>query len=303
MDPVPVLTAQHQTPETLEQLTELLVAIGQGEADIRLGPKAHDVLARLVAQPEQVAVGTISSLAEQVGVNASTLTRLAKNLGYGGFSEFQALFRQTVTEGADFYSQQADKLLSDQREELEGFQRIVNESMQNLQQCLRQLDADQLHQAAVWLSEAPRVRVYAERQFFSLAGFLRYGLGMIRPGVTQLQPDRGLADSLIDLSEDDVLLVASCTPYTRNVVEIAETMKESGVRVIALTDYHASPLATCSDISFLIPHSSSYIVNSMAAHIVFAEGLINSVAGVLGDEARRMLQANEAMIRKLRIEY
>ncbi len=298
------MTEPYRPPATLEHLTQLLQAISQGHAPVRLGPKAHTVLGRLVAEPEQVAVGTISSLAQRVGVNASTLTRLAKTLGYAGFNDFQALFRESMTQaGSDFYSQQADKLLSGGGAELEGFQRIVNESMQNLQQCLRQLDADQLHQAAQLLARAPRVRVYAERQFFSLAGFLRYGLGMIRPGVVQLQPDRGLADGLVGLTEEDVLLVASCTPYTRKVVELAQAVQGMGVKVIALTDYHASPLASCADISFLIPHNSSYIVNSMAAHIVFAEGLINSVAGVLGDEARQTLQANEALIRALKIEY
>ncbi|MCV6589046.1 MAG: MurR/RpiR family transcriptional regulator [Marinobacterium sp.] len=298
------MTVFPHPPSTFEQLQQLLLDMGQGRSDVRLGPRAAEVLARLVAQPEQVAVGNISSLARDTGVNASTLTRLSKSLGYGGFNEFQAVFRQTVTEaGADYYSQQVNRLLGEPCQELEGFQRIVNESMQNLQQCLRQLDAGQLHLAAQWLAYGPRVRVYAERQFFSLAGFLRYGLGMIRPGVMQLQPDRGLADNLIDLTADDVLLVASCMPYTRKVVEIAEAMKERGVRVIALTDYPASPLMACADISFLIPHSSSYIVNSMAAHIVFAEGLVNSVAGLLGDDARRMLQANEAMIRRLQIEY
>lgn len=300
------MTELPMPPQTLDQLTELLMAISQGSATVRLGPKAHDVLARLVAQPERVAVSTISELANLMEVNASTLTRLAKSLGYNGFNDFQAVFRQPLAEGgADFYSQQADKLLRAQADsaELDSFQRIVNESMQNLQQCLRQLDGQQLGNAARLLAEAPRVRVYAERQFFSLAGFLRYGLGMIRPGVVQLQPDRGLVDGLVDLTSEDVLVVASCTPYTRKVVELTETVKSMGVQVIALTDYHASPLVAQADISFFIPHNSSYIVNSMAAHIVFAEGLINSVAGVLGEDARRTLRANEAMIRKLNIEY
>ena len=55
---------------------------------------------------------SISELAASLGVNPSTLTRLAKRLGFEGFSDFQSVFRDAIaSEPRYFYSRQADHLL------------------------------------------------------------------------------------------------------------------------------------------------------------------------------------------------
>ncbi|MFP3427309.1 hypothetical protein R0J88_20020, partial [Pseudoalteromonas sp. SIMBA_162] len=65
-----------------------------------------------IESPQRTAVSSISQLAELTGVNASTFSRLAQRLGYEGFSRFQDVFRQAVTDGEHFYSQQASQLLA-----------------------------------------------------------------------------------------------------------------------------------------------------------------------------------------------
>src|SRR3546814_13896346 len=79
------------------------------EAEVSLGGKAFDVLAKLVEAPEQAAVRTISELGAVLSVNASTLTRLAKRLGFDGFNDFQSVFRQAIANDERyFYSRQAE---------------------------------------------------------------------------------------------------------------------------------------------------------------------------------------------------
>src|SRR3546814_12219501 len=68
-------------PRNLEELRELVVRIRRDEAEVSLGGKAFDVLAKLVEAPEQAAVRTISELGAVLSVNASTLTRPAKRPG------------------------------------------------------------------------------------------------------------------------------------------------------------------------------------------------------------------------------
>lgn len=292
---------EQQPAQNLEQLKALVVAISQGESSVSLGRKAYETLARLIEQPEQVALSNITSLAAYCEVNASTLTRLAKSLGYKGFNEFQEVFRASLTAETPqyFYSQQADRL-ADQGA-LFNFQQIMQESMQNLQQLERQLDADEVAAIAALLAEAEHVRLYAERQFYSLTNFLSYGLSLIRPQVQHLDAKSGLVESLVGLGEDDVLIVASCKPYTRHVVEVAQAVRALGVKVVAITDFRSSPLASCADYAVFIPDNSSFIVNSMAAHVVFAEGLINTVAKRLGGKARESLQANETLFQQLKV--
>jgi DNA-binding MurR/RpiR family transcriptional regulator len=294
-------------PATIEELRNLTVSINRENANISLGNKALDVLAKLVDTPEQTAVRTISELADTLGVNPSTLTRLSQKLGFAGFSDFQSVFRQAFS--ADdwyFYSRQAGRLLStkeDSEEELHIFDRLGLETKNNIDGFLTQLDPKSLLEAAGLLANARRVRVHGVRQFHAFASFLTYGLGMLRSDVSLLDAPRlGVAEALAQLEKGDVVVVASCAPYTRSVANVAEVAAKLGLAVIAVTDTRASPLVGPSQHAFFIPHTSSFFSNSMGAYIVFCEGLLNLVAHEMGDRAMTGLASREALIRSMKVE-
>ncbi|MDH6271626.1 DNA-binding MurR/RpiR family transcriptional regulator [Rhizobium leguminosarum] len=294
-------------PATIEELRNLTVSINRENANISLGNKALDVLAKLVDTPEQTAVRTISELADILGVNPSTLTRLSQKLGFAGFSDFQSVFRQAFSaDDRYFYSRQAGRLLStkeDSEEELHIFDRLGLETKNNIDGFLTQLDPKSLLEAAGLLANARRVRVHGVRQFHAFASFLTYGLGMLRSDVSLLDAPRlGVAEALAQLEKGDVVVVASCAPYTRSVANVAEVAAKLGLAVIAVTDTRASPLVGPSQHAFFIPHTSSFFSNSMGAYIVFCEGLLNLVAHEMGDRAMTGLASREALIRSMKVE-
>ncbi|MDH6200675.1 MULTISPECIES: MurR/RpiR family transcriptional regulator [Rhizobium] len=294
-------------PATIEELRNLTVSINRENANISLGNKALDVLAKLVDTPEQTAVRTISELADTLGVNPSTLTRLSQKLGFTGFSDFQSVFRQAFSaDDRYFYSRQAGRLLStkeDSEEELHIFDRLGLETKNNIDGFLTQLDPKSLLEAAGLLANARRVRVHGVRQFHAFASFLTYGLGMLRSDVSLLDAPRlGVAEALAQLEKGDVVVVASCAPYTRSVANVAEVAAKLGLAVIAVTDTRASPLVGPSQHAFFVPHTSSFFSNSMGAYIVFCEGLLNLVAHEMGDRAMTGLASREALIRSMKVE-
>ncbi len=301
--------ASQPVPRTVEQLRELALAIGRGDAPVSLGGKAHAVLARLVERPEEVAFRSISELAEILGVNPSTLTRLATRLGYTGFADFQGVFRENLSQNSrHFYTRQAHRLLdpvdtAPPGNELSVVVQLAQESINNVEGFLSQLDAADLAGATRLLAHARRVRIHGLRQIHSLASFLTYGLGMIRADVSLLDgPGLGVAEGLAQLEPGDVLVVSSVAPYTRSVAEVAHAAAQAGIKVIALTDTRASPLVPPARHAFFIPHESSFISNSMGAYLVFCECLLNLVARELGDEALQALERREGFITQLGIE-
>lgn len=294
-------------PDTIEDLRTLTLSISRGEVDVSLGGKALEVLSRLVDTPEQAAVRTITELAEGLGVNPSTLTRLSKRLGFAGFSDFQAVFRKAIaSDQTYFYSRQANRLITAKQEageEVGIVEKLAEESKLNIDGFLAQLDADALRGAAQLLAHAKRVRVHGVRQFHSFASFLVYGLGMLRSDVSLLDSTRlGEAERLAQLEAGDVVVVASCAPYTRNVAEVAAAAGKLGMNVIAVTDTRSSPLTPWAKHTFLVPHYSSFFSNSMGAYIVFCEGLLNLVARELGDSAVAALAAREKLIGSMGVE-
>jgi len=294
---------------TVDELRALVVAIGRGGASVSLGGKALAVLARLVEQPRDVALSTITELGERMGVNPSTLTRLATRLGFAGFADFQAVFREHARQGGPhFYTQQAHRLLEDASADSPRTARgvvakLAQESIRNVGAFLDQLDEAELGKAARLLARAPHVRILGLRQIHSIASFLTYGLGMLRAEVSLADgPGLGVAESLAQMSRGDALIVCSVAPYTRMVADVARAAAEAGVHVIAITDTRASPLAPPARHAFFIPHESSFISNSMGAYVVFCEGLINLVARELGDKALQALARREGFIAGLGIE-
>lgn len=296
-----------EPPRTVEALRILTLEIGRQAAGVSLGAKAHAVLAQLVGMPEQAAVRSISELATLMDVNASTLTRLAKRLGYGGFADFQSVFREAIADDRRyFYSRQVGRLLSQNdgvHDDLAVFRRLADETAANVRDCIAELDIVTARNAAVRLAQARRVRVHGVRQFHALASFFAYGLGMLRSDVALLDAPRlGEAEGLSQLEPGDVVIVASCSPYTRSVARIAEVANAAKLDVLAITDKRSSPLAIAAKHAFFIPHASSFYSNSMGAYIVFCESLLNLVARELGERAASAMAERERFISELKVE-
>ncbi|MQT71767.1 SIS domain-containing protein, partial [Pseudomonas sp. FSL R10-0071] len=122
--------------------------------------------------------------------------------------------------------------------------RLGRQESANIASMIEQVDPVIFLQTVDLLATAKRIRVHGMRQFNSLALFISYGLGMLRPDVSTLDSSRqGVADALAQMDEGDVLVVSSCFPYTPSVIATAEVAARHGVKVIALTDSASSPLA------------------------------------------------------------
>jgi len=289
-------------PETVAGLKHLLTAIEAQSVDIVLGSSSMRVLTSLIESPQRAAVSSITELAAQLGVNASTLSRLARRLGYSGFSKLQDVFRRELTEGKTFYSDQAAQLMagSDDRSTLGQLARLGRQESANIASLIEQIDPGVFDHTVTLLSQARRVRVHGLRQFSSLALFLAYGLGMLRPDVSILDSGRqGVADALAQMDAGDVLVVASCFPYTPSVLVTAEVAARRGLHVIAMTDSASSPLAKTALHSFYVPNHSLFFSNSMCAFMLLAQGMLSAVAGSLGEASVAALKHREALINEL----
>lgn len=289
-------------PDTITGLKQLLDSIERREVDIALGSSSRRVLMALIESPQRTAVSSISELAQQLAVNASTLSRLAQRLGYGGFSKLQDVFRREMTEGKHFYSDQASRLVvsTGDMDNMNQLTRLGRQESANIASMIEQVDPAVFVQTVELLSSARRVRIHGMRQFNSLAMFMSYGLGMLRPDVSTLDNSRqGVADALAQMDEGDLLVVSSCFPYTPSVLATAEVAAKHAIKVIALTDSASSPLAKVALYSFYVPNHSLFFSNSMCAFMLLAQGLLSAVASNLGESSVSALKYRETLISEL----
>jgi DNA-binding MurR/RpiR family transcriptional regulator len=75
-------------PRDYDALKELLLARRE-----ELPRRLVQVAAFALENPDEIAFGTVASVAAQADVQPSTLIRFAQTLGYAGFSDLQEVFR------------------------------------------------------------------------------------------------------------------------------------------------------------------------------------------------------------------
>ena len=293
------------TPNTFNELRKLLVQIETGSASFRLGAASIETLKYMVDNPAYTAVSTMTNIAKMNKVNPSTLTRLAYTLGYDKFSNFQRLFRDYVEENAHFYTTRANRLIHPPTVEPRNdtvFNTVVKEEAKNIVS----LSGDEqvaVHQAIVdLLVSARKVRFYGRRQFFSLAVFYSYCLGLIRERVDIMQDDvHGLSHSLTFMNEKDLVVVLGCAPYTKATVDTCRIANTHNIPIVSITDSHDSPLTRYALHHLIIPIESHFYSNSMAAAFAMAEGLLAMAAQKMGKSTLETLKKREQIIKEFGI--
>lgn len=297
--------SQSVAPRSADELRGLLVAIKQGRSQINLGSKAADALGQILELGADQSLLTITTLAERLGVNPSTLSRLARNLGYSGFTEFRnILLSENLSPATSFYTQQAQQALQGSDFGLDDrINQLASENTKNIEYFANSFDRNEFGDTVNLLARAPRIRIYAVRQFLSMAMFLSYGLGMIRSDVNLLDaPGLGTAEGLAGMSRGDALVVFSCSPYTKQVIEVCKAAHACGIKTVVVTDRASSPLVAFAKHAIFVPHKTSFLSNSITTFAFCVESLINGTATVLGDAAKGALERRDEMIHTLDIE-
>ncbi|MEM7378136.1 MAG: MurR/RpiR family transcriptional regulator [Pseudomonadota bacterium] len=293
-------------PYSVDQLGDVLAAVRAGVAPVKLGKRSLAVIDALINDPPYAANGSISSLAADQGVNASTLSRLARTLGYENFAEFQDVFKRHVHNTGHYYSEQAERLRVVQPAELSAIaltQRIAEREQRNIDSMLAGIVPDTLSAVVDVLATAPRVRIYGMRQANAAAVSLSYTLGLVRDDVSQLNTaEHGIAHGLAPMQPGDALVCFGFRPYSRNTLMAAHTAHKKRLHMVAITDRADSPLAATASHCLVAPTSDAGFSNGLAAAIVLAESLSQRVAQVLGDSALTKLKIHESLIADLHVE-
>ncbi|OLO07464.1 RpiR family transcriptional regulator [Salinicola sp. MH3R3-1] len=295
-------------PTSVAALQAMAIAARRGEAQApRLTPGGLKLLEQLLAAPELAATLSISALADEHGVNASSLTRLAHALGLAGFKTFQALFRADATSGA-FYSTRAERLLDLGQIPKDGQhpiqqQTLWQEEMGNLSRTAEGLDETMLAGAARALIEARRVHVVGQRACFAGAHYLSYYLSYLRSDVRLIDSVGGInLEAARELGPGDLVVGVSYRPETRISVDYCQQALEQGAQLLALTNHPAARLATMTEMTLLASAEGPFFFNPMSSLFVVIEMLLSHMAHDMGGDAVSSIRRREALIARWQIE-
>ncbi|WP_373503915.1 MurR/RpiR family transcriptional regulator [Aestuariivirga sp.] len=255
-----------------------LIAERAGELPKRLTQIASFAL----DNPDEIAFGTVSSIAEQAAVQPSTLVRFSQALGYQGFSEMQEIFRSRLRDRILNYGERIQQL----REHAEStskpnviFQGFCDAAEKSIAGMREKLNPDELDRAVDMLAGAETIYLLGLRRSFPIASYMAYALGKL--GVRSILIDAvgGLAAEQITFATPkDAVLAISFTPYASETVALTRWAAERKVPVVAITDSPFSPLAQTADMWIEVGEANFEGFRSMSATLTLAMTLTIAVA-------------------------
>ena len=232
--------------------------------------------------PDEIAFGTVSSIAEQAEVQPSALVRFAQALGYQGFSDMQEIFRSRLRDRILNYDERLQQLRQHAPDATKPnviFHGFCAASARSIAALQEKLDPASLDTAVERLAAAETIYLIGLRRSFPIASYMAYALGKLGVRTMLVDAVGGLAaEQMTFASPGDAVLAISFTPYASETVTLARAAAETGVPVIAITDSPFSPLAQVAGLWIEISEANFEGFRSMAATLTLAMTLTVAIA-------------------------
>lgn len=232
--------------------------------------------------PDEIAFGTVSSIAEQADVQPSTLVRFSQAMGYQGFSEMQEIFRSRLRDRILNYGERIQQLrehaLASSKPNV-IFQGFCDASEKSIAVMREKLDPDELDRAVEMLAGAQTIYLIGLRRSFPITSYMAYAFGKL--GVRSILVDAvgGLAaEQFAFAAPKDAVLAISFTPYASETVALAEAASARRVPIVAITDSPFSPLAQTANLWIEVGEANFEGFRSMAATLTLAMTLTVAIA-------------------------
>lgn len=270
----------YSRPESYEELRAVL-----SSGTMRLPTKLRQVAIYLWQHPTVVALGNVTQVARQAGVQPSTLVRFAQTFGYTGFSDLQEVFKTYLSGGWRDKSASENDSGGESARLVDGF---VKSSMASLSRVRDRLDMIGFEAVAEALAEAEIIYILGSKRAFAVSTYLSLALSKL--GVRNIAVDNVGAAAFEHLrcaTETDAVLAISFTPYNSITPELAASAAERGVPMVSITDSAFSPLVPLSKAYIEVVEEDFSGFKSLAATLSVAMALVLRVAQLRGGSAER----------------
>ena len=260
-------------PRDYDGLKDLLIARRED-----LPRRLVQVAAFALENPDEIAFGTVASVASQAHVQPSTLIRFAQTIGYAGFTDLQEVFRAQLKSRWPDYRERLARIgpVAPQRggatsDLLEGFAESAIASIERLRSSIAPSDVDR---AATLLARADTIYLLGLRRAFPVTAYLAYALGKL--GFRAVLVDQVAAlgpEQLAGAGKRDVLIAVSFAPYTPVTVDLTAQAATRKVPIVAITDSPLSPLSPSAEVQLEIVEADYAGFRSLSATLSLAMAL------------------------------
>ncbi|TCQ85216.1 MULTISPECIES: MurR/RpiR family transcriptional regulator [Rahnella] len=237
-----------------------------------LTPQEQRVADFIFASIDDLMSYNSAELARLSGVSKATVSRLFKRLGYPSYRDMRDEMRTLRQSGMP---------LTDSRDAVQGntlLSRHYKQEMANLTQWINQIDGAQFGALITALSQARQVRLLGFRNSYPVALHLRQQLIQVRAGVMMMpQPGQTLAEELVDLTAQDVVIFVAFRRRPRMAKAILTQLQSLDVPVLLICEPQAQTLIPLATWHLAAPLDSVSAFDSYSSAMSLANLLSNAL--------------------------
>lgn len=221
------------------------------------------VLAQYIIDfPSDVVTMSIAELAQSCGTSVSTVVRLCKSAGYDGYKAFCRDLSVDLVQAQTSTSDEYGDIQPDSSVET-IMNAVCANNMRAIENTLSVLPLSELEKAVAAISAARRVDFYGIGTSGHVAMDAYNKFVRIRKLSMSTNDAHQQVLNASQLSAGDVAVLISYSGNTKDILETADAVKQTGATLISLTKYSRNPLSKIADIC-LYSSSADALVRSGA---------------------------------------
>lgn len=231
---------------------------------------------------------SINEVAERLGVSTALIVKVSKKLGFSGFKQLKD---SLITHHASESYLPNEQLSPD-----DSCEQIVHKVLQNsinaLTEILNFVDAKMVAAAAEAIINARNVELYAVGGSTIICEDFQHKL--LRFGIRANVPrDRHLMlMSASVLTEEDVVLVVSHSGQTVDLMDAVRLAKQSGAKIISITNNYHAELSQLSDYPLYAPASPEPLLGKNGTARLVKLAIIDSLYAILASKIPDLVNEN-----------
>jgi DNA-binding MurR/RpiR family transcriptional regulator len=256
-------------------------------------PPQQQVIAEYVLEHvTAVPFFSVPELAQRTGASEATVVRFAQSLGYPGFSELKMELVDLLQSRLSDASEEATEEVA---EDLLGS--VANLEITNIGRTVESLDRAHFSEVAEGLFSSSRVHTFGMGVSALLAELAAYTLLQVGVRASCLSTAfSSPREQLVGVGPDDVVVVFSLPPYSKQSLAILRDAAHLGISTVAVSDRLTSPAAGLARWALAVKSDNMMFTNAVAAVTVLINALATEIAATHREEALAALsQINRVM--------
>ncbi len=262
--------------------------------------KGQKLIAQYILEHyDKAAFMTAAKLGVTVGVSESTVVRFASELGFEGYPQLQRSLQELIRNRLT--SVQRMEVTNDQLGEGNILHKVLNLDIEKIRRTMEKISVEDFEQAVDTIVNAKNIYILGVRSASALSGFMSFYFNQIFESVRLVNTTSTseMFEQIMRIREGDVFIGITFPRYSKRTVNAATFAKQSGAKVIAITDSEISPIAEISDHLLLARSDMASFVDSLVAPL----SMINALIVAIGIRKKDEISVTYERLEKIWDEY